>query len=237
MNNSKRIALVLLSGGLDSTTCATLASQEFGPENVIALNFRYGQIHFKEELAGEAVAKYLNLREFRTEKVPSHYFKGTKCSLVGEAEVPEGPYPETLGPLNTYVPFRNGTLLSIATAIAQSYEASAIYFGAHAEDAQNSAYPDCTPEFIDAMATAIHMGTYGKTKLITPLKHLVKWEVVRLGMMIDAPLHLSWSCYKGLEEPCLTCPTCISRAQAFLSNGISESDYIELCTRDDKGVF
>ena len=223
-----RTAVVLLSGGLDSTTCAAIAAAAYGPENVIALGFGYGQIHFKEQLSAGRVARYLKLREYNFRTLPTEIFTGTCCSLMGEAIVPDGPYPEKLGPLNTYVPFRNGTLLSVATAIAQRYNADAIYFGAHSEDAQNCAYPDCTPEFIDAMAKAIEIGTYGKTCLITPLRSLMKKDVVKLGMSLEAPIHLSWSCYKGEEKPCGTCPTCISRSEAFLANGTDESYYTEL---------
>ena len=221
-------AVVLLSGGLDSTTCATLAVQKYGAENVMALGFNYGQIHHKEQLAARNVAHFLGIKTHRILRLPAEIFRGTGSSLLGEADIPEGPYPDTLGPLNTYVPFRNGTLLSVATAISQGYNATALYFGAHSEDAANWAYPDCTPEFISAMEQAIWIGTYMKTVLVTPLAKLMKQDVVRLGISINAPLHLSWSCYKGTDKPCGTCPTCISRVEAFQANGFVESEYIAL---------
>ncbi len=128
---------------------------------------------------------------------------------VSYDELPEGVSP-------TYVPFRNGTLLSIITGIASiDEEAVAVYYGAHAEDAANSAYPDCSPEFIVAMRTAIRVGTYGKIILQAPLMYLKKHQVVSLGEVHHVPWELTWSCYEGNELHCGICPTCRARREAF----------------------
>ncbi|MCA1799899.1 MAG: 7-cyano-7-deazaguanine synthase, partial [Actinobacteria bacterium] len=119
----------------------------------------------------------------------------------------------------TYVPFRNGNLLSAAAAIALGVGASRIYYGAHSEDARNWAYPDCTPEFNGAMANAIYVGTYHKVRLITPLQNLNKRGVIDLAAHIDAPLELTWSCYQGGEIACGECPTCTGRIKAFMAEG------------------
>jgi 7-cyano-7-deazaguanine synthase len=132
-----------------------------------------------------------------------------------QREIPNVDYKDIEGVSPTYVPFRNGQLLSKAAALAQAEGFSELYFGAHAEDAQNWAYPDCTPEFIGAMANAIYIGTYHKVRLCTPLEWLTKTEVVALGDVLGVPFHLTWSCYAGGEKHCGTCPTCRARHQAF----------------------
>ena len=119
------------------------------------------------------------------------------------------------GPSPTYVPFRNANLLSIATAIAQIQKCDIVYFGAHADDAHNYAYPDCTPEFIGAMANAINVGTYYTVRLKTPIMWMTKGEVVAMGSNYNIPFELTYSCYEGTEIHCGECPTCISRQVAF----------------------
>lgn len=220
-----RKALVLLSGGLDSTTCAVLACKEFGPENVIALTLFYGQKHAKEIEAAKTIADYLNLGEHRIEQLPD-IFKGAGSTLVD----PNLPNPETTyeelnqsyGVSPTYVPFRNANLLSAATTIALVKEAEAVFYGAHAEDARNWAYPDCTPEFNGAMANAIFIGSYMQVRLITPLQWMTKKEIVALGREIGTPFQLTWSCYNGMEQACGVCPTCVGRLQAFRENQMED---------------
>ena len=219
-------AVVLMSGGLDSTVCATVAAKEYGRENVIGLSIKYGQRHSREVISAIDVKEFLQLSDYLTLTMSPEIFEGSGSSLLGESNIPDGPYPDSLGPLSTYVPFRNGTLLSLAAAVSQRYQAQAIYFGAHSEDAANWAYPDCTPEFIGAMANAIYVGTYFKTRLITPLQWLTKAEIVKLGLEVHAPMWLSWSCYRGGRVPCGTCPTCLSRKEAFRLNGLDEGVYI-----------
>ena len=139
------------------------------------------------------------------------------------AEIPDISYDDIEGVSPTYVHFRNGQLISAITAYASAdKEAEVIYFGAHSEDAANWAYPDCTPEFIGAMANAVFIGTYKQLRLIAPLTYLDKAGVVRLGTELGVPFANTWSCYKGEAEHCGICPTCRSRREAFIKADIED---------------
>jgi len=216
-------AVVLLSGGIDSTVCAVMAGKEFGFEQVAGINILYGQKHSKENKAAGKIAAHLGLGNFETIELSGELFKNAGSSLIDAAEeVPQGPYPDNLGPVSTYVPFRNGNLISIATSYSMKQNAQALYFGAHAEDAQNWAYPDCTPEFLGAMKNAVWVGTYHKVRLITPLEWLTKADIVALGNKIGAPFELTWSCYNGGVKACGQCATCLSRLAAFETNKLKD---------------
>ena len=217
-------AVVLLSGGIDSTTCVAMAVHDYGAENVKALCLSYGQKHSKELESARKVAKHYGIQLIE-ESVDC--FKFSNCSLLeGREDIDHESYAEQLaklggeGTVSTYVPFRNGILLSIAVAYAYSIDADLVYYGAHADDAAGRAYPDCTPEFVDSMNNAIFWGTGKKVKIVAPLLMLNKAEVVKLGLKLHAPYELTWSCYEGGEEPCGKCGTCIDRIKAFEVNGI-----------------
>ncbi len=208
-------ALVLLSGGIDSTTCLGIALKTNDVVEAIGIN--YGQRHIKElECAMDICAHYNVEQDIHTITVPDTML--TNPSV----KVPDISYDEISGVSPTYVPFRNGQLLSKVAGIAQEREFDYIYFGAHAEDAHNWAYPDCTPEFIGAMANAIYIGTYHKVRLITPLMWKMKHEIITLGASLEVPYEMTWSCYKGEELHCGICPTCRSRKDAFRLAGISD---------------
>lgn len=215
-------AVVLLSGGLDSTTCLALALREHKHEDVLAVSFHYGQKHSLELTAGEEVCTYYQVRRTVIE-VPK-IFHGTTSTLVtGGPPNPESTYDELpAGVSPTYVPYRNGTLLSLATVVATTEGAEEVWFGAHAEDAARWAYPDCSPEFIGAMANAIYVGTYHHTRLITPLEWMTKQQVVRTGLELRAPYDMTLSCYNGVRPACGVCPTCRSRKEAFVLNGTND---------------
>ncbi len=160
----------------------------------------------------------------------------------GNVEVPNIDYADIKGVSPTYVPFRNGLMLSALTAHAQKWvneqnkindgevlegaesdkPSAGIYFGAHSEDAHNWAYPDCTPEFIGAMANAIYIGSYMQIRLHTPIQWMQKSDVVALGTKLGVPYENTWSCYKGETLQCGTCPTCRSRKQAFIAAGVPD---------------
>jgi len=208
-------ALVLHSGGLDSTTCLYLAKSDF--KNVEAMSVNYGQRHGREIEAAKAICDQLKVKHSVVHlTIPSSML--TDPSIA----VPDISYEEIEGISPTYVPFRNGLMLATMASYAQAGGFDAIYFGAHSEDAANWAYPDCTPEFIGAMANAIYIGTYHKVRLITPLQWLNKAEIVLLGEDIGVPFAMTWSCYKGEEVHCGTCPTCRSRNQAFQIAGVTD---------------
>ncbi|TGE38597.1 7-cyano-7-deazaguanine synthase QueC [Desulfosporosinus fructosivorans] len=221
--DSPRSAIVLLSGGIDSTTCAVLACREFGPENVLALSLFYGQKHAKEIDAAREVSKHLGLKDHIIQQLPD-IFKGGGSTLIDQdRQNPEKTYEElstSQGISPTYVPFRNANLLSVATSISLIKGADTIFYGAHSEDARNWAYPDCTPEFNGAMANAIYIGSYMKVRLVTPLQWFSKSEVVALGKKIGTPFQLTWSCYNGKEKACGVCPACVGRLHGFEENGL-----------------
>lgn len=230
-------ALVLNSGGVDSTTCVGLAIQKYGKENVITASLYYGQKHDKELQCARKIAEYYGVRHI--EEDISNVMKYAKdvCTLMkGGNEIEHKSYAEQMaengeGRVATYVPFRNGLLLSIATAYADSLfpgEEVEVYYGAHADDAAGEAYADCSPEFAKAMDEAISIGTYGKIHINRPLINMNKAGVVKIGLEIGVPYELTWSCYEGGEKACGTCGTCIDRINAFKLNGVEDPiEYVD----------
>lgn len=215
-------AIVLLSGGVDSSTCLGIAVDAHGPAAVSTITIEYGQRHRAELDHAARIAGHYGVGH-ETMSVPHVFGEGGSSLIQGGPDLPSTSYaslPEGKSP--AYVPFRNGVLLSIATAVADTREADYVYFGAHREDGDRWAYPDCTPEFIGAMANAMFIGTYFKTRLITPLQWLRKAEVVALGTKIGVPYGLTLSCYAGQEPACGVCPTCRSRYEAFRINGLED---------------
>lgn len=156
-------AMVLCSGGVDSTTCLGIAVDKYGAENVVALSIYYGQRHTKEIESADKVTEYYGVEHISLdlEKI----FQYSDCSLLAHSdkEIPEESYAEQIkktngSPVSTYVPFRNGLFLSSAASIALSKGCEVIYYGAHSDDAAGSAYPDCSDEFNKAMNEAIYLG-------------------------------------------------------------------------------
>ena len=220
-------ALVLVSGGLDSTTCLALAVKEYGAENVVGLSIFYGQRHDKEIKAADAVCDYYKVEHITLDL--STMFQFSDCTLLSHSkeDIPEGAYEEQLKetggkPVSTYVPFRNGLFLSSAAAIALSKGCSKIYYGAHADDAAGNAYPDCSSDFNNAMNTAIYEGSGKQLSIEAPFISLNKAGVVKMGMELKVPYELTWSCYEGHEKACGKCGTCIDRIKAFELNGIKD---------------
>jgi 7-cyano-7-deazaguanine synthase len=223
-------ALVLSSGGVDSTTCVGIAVKDVGSENVSTVSVFYGQKHNKELECAEKVAEFYNVKHYVLDL--SNVLQYSNCSLMKNSteDIPMMSYAEQIekngeGKVSTYVPFRNGLMLSAVAALAQSIypdDDVDIYLGAHADDAAGRAYADCSEEFTSAMNTAIVIGTYGKVRVVAPLVNLNKAGVVKLGLSIDVPYKYTWSCYSGGDKPCGHCGTCIDRAKAFEANGISD---------------
>lgn len=217
-------ALVLVSGGLDSTTCLAMAVKKYGNENVVALSIFYGQKHDKEIKSAKAVTSYYDVEWLQLDL--SKMFQYSNCSLLShsEEEIPKETYAEQLEktdgtPVSTYVPFRNGLFLASAASIALSKECSVIYYGAHSDDAAGSAYPDCSDEFNEAMNKAIYTGSGNALHIEAPFVNMTKGEVVKKGLELDVPYELTWSCYEGHEKPCGICGTCRDRIAAFEWNG------------------
>lgn len=223
-------AIVLNSGGCDSTTCVGIAVKELGAENVMTVSASYGQRHSKELECAEKVAEFYGVQHRVIDM--ARIFEGSECPLLAEAEdtIDHMSYAEQIerdgeGMVNTYVPFRNGLFLSAAASIAMSVfpkENVIVYIGAHKDDAAGEAYADCSKAFIDAMNLAIQLGTYGLVRIKAPFVAMDKAGVVKTGLEIGVPYELTWSCYEGGEVQCGTCGTCIDRKAAFKANGIKD---------------
>ena len=221
-------AAVLSSGGLDSSTCVGLAVEKYGAENVIAVSAFYGQKHDKELECARKVADYYGIRNIETDL--SAVMQYSDCSLLtgSTKEIQHGSYEEQLqrdGAVETYVPFRNGLILSAVSAIALSInpdDVTHLYIGVHADDAAGDAYADCRPDFIEHMGEAIRIGTYGKVILEAPFVNVSKGAVVKEGLRLGVPYELTWSCYEGGDVACGKCGTCIDRLKAFAENGVDD---------------
>ncbi len=218
-------ALVLLSGGIDSTTCLALAVSKYTTKNVIALSITYGQKHNKELQKAMEVAKYYNIEHYTLNL--EEIFKFSNCSLLKHSneEIPLKSYSEQIQskngePVSTYVPFRNGLFLSSAASFALSENCDIIYYGAHSDDSAGNAYPDCSEKFNNAMNEAIYEGSGKKLKIEAPFVKMNKADVIKLGIELKVPYQLTWSCYIGDEKPCGKCGTCIDRENAFKENNI-----------------
>ena len=223
-------AIVLSSGGVDSTTCVGLAVMEYGDVNTSTVSVFYGQKHKKEIECARKVAEYYNLEHYELDL--SNILQYSNCSLLEKSTeaIIHKSYAQQIaengeGKVSTYVPFRNGLMLSAVAALAQSIypdDEVHIFLGAHADDAAGNAYADCSIAFTDAMNKAINIGTYGKVILEAPLVNMNKAQVVETGLGIHVPYELTWSCYEGGDRPCGTCGTCIDRANAFKANGVED---------------
>ncbi len=220
-------ALVLASGGVDSTTCLGMAVEKYGKENVVALSMSYGQKHTKEIESAKAVAAYYELELYSLDL--AKIFQYSNCSLLqhSKKDIPKESYGRQLEkthgtPVSTYVPFRNGLFLSTAASFALSMDCSVIYYGAHSDDAAGSAYPDCSDAFNNAMNAAIYEGSGRQLTVEAPFINMTKADVVKKGLELGVPYHLTWSCYEGKDKPCGVCGTCIDRQEAFEKNGLTD---------------
>ncbi len=217
-------ALVLCSGGVDSTTLLAMAVDRYGSENVVALSISYGQRHEKELKAARDVARYYHVEQRFLDLAA--IFADSSCSLLAHSEkdIPKESYAEQLEQadtklVSTYVPFRNGLFLSSAASMALSLECSVLYYGAHHDDWAGNAYPDCSREFVAAMNNAIREGTGGELHMEAPFVEWSKADIVKKGLELNVPYELTWSCYEGGDKPCGVCATCIDRKRAFELNG------------------
>lgn len=217
-------ALVLCSGGVDSTTLLAMAVDRYGSENVVALSISYGQRHEKELKAARDVARYYHVEQRFLDLAA--IFADSSCSLLAHSEkdIPKESYAEQLEQadtklVSTYVPFRNGLFLSSAASMALSLECSVLYYGAHHDDWAGNAYPDCSREFVAAMNNAIMEGTGGELHMEAPFVEWSKADIVKKGLELKVPYELTWSCYEGGDKPCGVCATCIDRKRAFELNG------------------
>lgn len=215
----KPLAVILMSGGLDSCVAAAVAQQHFA---LAAFHGNYGQRTVRRELAGfRAQAAFY--RAAHSLEADLNYLgaMGGSCLTDLSRPVPTDD-AEPPGIPSTYVPFRNSNLLAAATAWAEVLGAAAVFIGANVLD--NPGYPDCRPEYFEAFNRVIELGTRPEThlRIHTPLISLDKAGIIRLGLELKAPLELTWSCYKNEESACGECSSCRLRLKGFAAVGVAD---------------
>ena len=220
MKNNIKKAVIALSGGMDS--CVTTAVAKLDYDELYAFHANYGQRTLKRELqAFNEVADYFDIKEKLIVDF-THLTRIGGSSLtdknieVSKADLSNKEIP------TSYVPFRNANILSACTSWAEVVNAEAIFIGAVYED--SSGYPDCRPEFYKAFEKVINIGTKPETKIkiITPVIYLSKEKIVKKGIELNAPFHLTWSCYQDEETACGACDSCALRLRAFQKAGIED---------------
>ncbi len=217
-------AVVLLSGGLDSTVALAIAESE-GYE-ICALSFHYGQRHAKELESAKKIADHYHVKEHKIMNLDLSQL-GASALTDGSIAIPEGRGIENVGkdiPV-TYVPARNTILLSIALGYAEAMDAGTIFIGANALD--YSGYPDCRPDYFEAFQRVAELGTKRGVegepiRIMHPLINMRKSDIVKKGLELNAPLHLTWSCYYGGEKACGKCDSCLLRLKGFKEAGIED---------------
>jgi len=226
-------AVVCLSGGMDSTVCAALAARDY---EAYGIHFSYGQRTEARELASaRQVAAAVGLRELLELKMDLFRRIGGSALTDSSIAVPDAVEEDTATSSKrtgqavpvTYVPFRNAHFLSAAVSWAEVLGAKTVFIGAVEQD--SSGYPDCRPAYYEAFNRLIAAGTRdGDIEVVTPLIRLRKQEIVRLGVELGAPLHVSWSCYTGESEACGVCESCALRLRAFAEAGaVDQIPYVK----------
>ena len=209
--HNKSRAVILLSGGMDSCVCAALAVRDY---DAAALHISYGQRTEKREQGSfQAICDRLGIQNRLVVRNEALNLIGGSALTDSTMEVPESQHIGREIPI-TYVPFRNAHFLSVAVSWAEVIGASKIYVGAVEQD--SSGYPDCRPTYYQAFNEVIKAGTKeGSIEVVTPLIAMRKAEIVRLGLELNAPFDLTWSCYSRQDRACGVCDSCVLRLKAF----------------------
>lgn len=212
-------SVVVLSGGLDSTTCMAIASSE--NDDLVALSFDYGQRH-RKELENAAIVAGHYKAEHIVVDFDARQWGGS--ALTSDVALPKGREIDDSIPV-TYVPARNTIFLAFALAVAEARDAESVYIGVNALD--YSGYPDCRPEYIDAFQSMVNLAQKRAVEghpiqIKAPLVTLNKAEIIIKATDLGAPLELTWSCYDGEQEPCGECDSCVLRAKGFAEAGLSD---------------
>lgn len=222
----KDVAVVALSGGMDSCVSAAIANENY---ELAFAHFNYGQRTEKRELKAffdiadyfevkkRLVVDYLHLSKIGGSSLTDKNIEISKADLSNKSSLPAGRQVPT-----SYVPFRNANMLSACVSWAEVLNAKAVFIGAVFED--SSGYPDCKPDFFSAFEKMVDLGTKPETKIKieTPIIHLSKSEIVKKGIELKAPLGLTWSCYQNEEEACGICDSCALRLRGFQQAGIED---------------
>jgi len=223
-------AVIITSGGLDSTTALYQAINEHG-NNVVALSFDYGQRHVKELQCAKQISYDLGIEHHIIELHDVTKLIATSALTDPDHDVPEGHYEwDTM--VQTVVPNRNAMMANIGIAVAVAQEARYMYLGVHAGD--HAVYPDCRPEFIAALTQLANIANEGLIhpffEICTPFIYKTKADIVTSGAVLDVPWEKTWTCYKGGEIHCGRCSTCVERLEAFDLAG--HVDTVEYADRD-----
>jgi len=223
----QRKAVVLLSGGMDSCVSTAIARERHGASGIALLHAGYGQLtQERERRAFDEIANFYAVGERLIVQLDHFRAIGGSALTDNSISVPENelgaPGPHGSAIPVTYVPFRNAHFLSVAVSWAEAIGAGAIYIGAVAED--SSGYPDCRPEYYRVFQELIRVGTRPETQIeiVTPVITLKKSAIIRRGIELGAPLHLTWSCYQSEDTACGVCDSCVLRLRAFVEAGATD---------------
>lgn len=221
-------AVVLFSGGLDSSVLLAKTVAKYGREEVLTLGVDYGQRHVKELAAAEVVRKVLGVTNGALVSIRGGLLLHSmelKAPMGGSSQteegiaVPEGHYADE-SMKATFVPNRNMVMISLAASFALANGADEVHYAAHAGD--HAIYPDCRPEFVDFMNHVLTVANYSPVRVVAPFIGMTKAEVVGEGAQLGVPFDLTWSCYQGLEVHCGKCGTCVERREAFQLAGVKD---------------
>lgn len=222
MEKQDKKALVVFSGGMDSTVGVYWAVKNY--REVETLSFNYGSKHNDMEYSyAQKTCEKLGLKNVRISlDFVNQFFKSDLLKSGGE--IPEGHYAAE-NMKSTVVPFRNGIMLAIAAGYAESQGCDVLVLGNHAGD--HAIYPDCREEFIDGIKKAIYEGTYKNIEVVSPFCNITKTDVCKLGSELGVDFSLTYSCYKGHEKHCGKCGTCTERIEAFRDAGVEDPTVYE----------
>jgi len=214
-----KVAVCIISGGMDSALSAKMAKDD--GYDIVALHFNYNQRTESKELDSyRKIVESLNVLKSYEIDLPFFSQIGASALVDTSIDVPTGGLED--GVPITYVPFRNGIFLSIASAVAEKHQAEAIFIGVVQED--SSGYPDCRDSYIKAMESAINLGTKDETniEIKMPLVHLSKAQIVKKSLELGVPLQFTWSCYQSEDRACGVCDSCRLRLRGFELAGVKD---------------
>ena len=218
--SDKNLAIVLVSGGLDSCVTMAMAMKE---HNIAILHVGYGQrTQTREYNSFRSVTRFYNIPETRILTIELDFLRKIGGSSLTDHNIPVDKDKANADIPTSYVPFRNTHLLSIAVSWAEAIKAESIYIGAVKQDSPD--YPDCRAEYYEAYNKLVEVGTKPSTniKVITPLLDMSKSEIVKKGIELEAPLQLTWSCYERNDKACGSCQSCLLRLKAFEEAGFKD---------------